>query len=84
MQLAPDQITQYRRDGYLVLPSLFSAAEVAAMKAELKRIQAIDTDHLVRERMGGEAKTIYRVHEADGPTATAPDSGVLVSTGSHS
>jgi ectoine hydroxylase len=41
---------------------------VAAMKADLRRIQAIDTDHLVREKTGGIAKTIYRVHEADGPT----------------
>ena len=72
MQLSDDQIARYRRDGYLVLPALFDAAEVAAFKADLKRIQAVDTDHLVRERMGGEAKTIYRVHEAQGPTASAP------------
>lgn len=72
MQLDEQQIARYRRDGYLVLPDVFDAAEVAAFKADLKRIQAVDTDHLVRERLGGEAKTIYRVHEADGPTASPP------------
>ena len=65
------QVAEYRRDGYLILPDLFSPAEVAAMKAELARIQRIDTDHLVREKTGGVAKTIYRVHEADGPTRSA-------------
>jgi len=70
MQLTRAQLDQYERDGFLVLPGLFSAAEVAAMKGELARIQGIDTDHLVRERSGGVAKTIYRVHEADGPTAS--------------
>jgi len=70
MQLTRAQLDQYERDGFLVLPGLFSAAEVVAMKGELARIQGIDTDHLVRERSGGVAKTIYRVHEADGPTAS--------------
>lgn len=71
MQLTHDQLAAYRRDGFLVLPGLFSAAEVSAMKADLRRIQGIDTDHLVREKSGGVAKTIYRVHEADGPTSSA-------------
>jgi ectoine hydroxylase len=70
MQFTEAQLKQYDRDGFLVVEGLFDAAEVAAMKRELVRIQAIDTDHLVRERAGGVAKTIYRVHEADGPTAS--------------
>ena len=70
MKLSKTQLETYDRDGYLVMPGLFSADEVGAMKAELRRIQDIDTDHLVRERSGGVAKTIYRVHEANGPTAS--------------
>lgn len=70
MQLSESQLQAYERDGFLVMPGLFSPREVDAMKAELRRIQKIDTDHLVRERNGGIAKTIYRVHEADGPTAS--------------
>ncbi len=70
MQLSKDQLASYERDGFLVLPELFSMREVEAMKADLQRIQQIDTDHLVRERGSNVAKTIYRVHEADGPTAS--------------
>lgn len=70
MRLTQSQLDAYDRDGYIVLDGLYSRAEVAAMRAELERIQKIDTDHLVREKAGGVAKTIYRVHEADGPTAS--------------
>lgn len=71
MKLSKTQLETYDRDGYLVMPGLFSTDEVDAMKAELRRIQDIDTDHLVRERSGGVAKTIYRVHEDNGPTASS-------------
>jgi ectoine hydroxylase len=70
MQLSKSQLETYERDGFLVMPELFSPREVGAMKAELSRIQDIDTDHLVRERTGGIAKTIYRVHASNGPTAS--------------
>src|SRR5918993_3891180 len=70
MRLTQAQSERYERDGFLVLPGLFAPPEVAAMREELRRIQGIDTDHLVRERSGGVAKTIFRVHEADGPTAS--------------
>lgn len=68
--LTEQQVTSYRTNGFVVVPDLFSAAEAAAMKEELQRIQRIDTDHLVRERTGGTAKTIYRVHDAVSPTAS--------------
>jgi ectoine hydroxylase len=70
MRLTPSQLAAYERDGFLILPELFDAAEVAAMKAELERVQQVDTDHLVREKAGGVAKTIYRVHESGSPTAS--------------
>lgn len=70
MRLTHQQVEAYNRDGFLILADLFSAAEVAAMRAELGRVQAIDTDHLVRENGSHIAKTIYRVHEVDGPTAS--------------
>lgn len=37
MQLTQDQLADYRRDGFLILPDLFSAAEVSALKADLRR-----------------------------------------------
>ena len=71
MRLTHLQIETYRRDGFLTLDGLFSAPEVAAMRAELERIQVIDTDHLVREKGSNIAKTIYQVHEQDGPTGSS-------------
>jgi ectoine hydroxylase len=70
VRLTHQQVQAYNRDGFLILEDLFSASEVAAMRAELGRIQEVDTDHLVRENGSHIAKTIYRVHEADGPTAS--------------
>ncbi len=70
MKLTQEQLDAYARDGFIVLPGLFDADEVEAMKLDLRRIQDIDTDHLVREKSGGIAKTIYRVHEEESPTAS--------------
>lgn len=70
MKLTETQLATYKQDGFVVLPSLFSAEEVEEMKAELRRIQNIDTDHLVREKTGGVAKTIFKTHEKDSPTAS--------------
>src|ERR1700682_4756667 len=71
MRLTQQQLDAYERDGFIVLHDLFKPEEVAAMKAELARVQQLDTDHLVREKSGdGVAKTIYRVHDAASPTAS--------------
>jgi ectoine hydroxylase len=70
MRLTQQQLAAYERDGFIILHDLFGPEEVAAMKAELGRVQQLDTDHLVREKSGGVAKTIYRVHDAASPTAS--------------
>ena len=36
--LTSDQLQQFRQDGYLVLPAVFHAAEIARMRAEADRI----------------------------------------------
>jgi ectoine hydroxylase len=72
MLLTDQQIALYQRDGYLVFPSMLDAAEVAAMRRELDRLATAETDHIVRERGNGAVKTLYRVHEMDGPTASPP------------
>jgi ectoine hydroxylase len=71
MKLTSSQLREYDDNGFVVLPNLFSVEEVQQMKSELRRIQGIDTDHLVREKSGGIAKTLYKVHETDSPTASA-------------
>jgi ectoine hydroxylase len=72
MRLSDEQLAHYQRDGFLIFPELLSADEIAAMKSELQRLEGVDTDLIVRERDSGSVKTLYRVHEADGATASPP------------
>lgn len=71
MELTAAQRAQYERDGFLIFPNLFSAAEVAVMRQEVERLSKIDAEEVVREHTGG-VKALFRVHETDGPTASAP------------
>ena len=71
MHLTPQQVEQFKRDGYLIFPGLFSRAEVAVLRAETARLSQVQGDTVVRERTGG-VRTIFRVHEDDGATRSAP------------
>src|SRR6185503_4000640 len=70
MKLTAQQAAQFERDGFLVFPGLFSPAEIDALRAETARLSAIDADTVIRERTGG-VRSIFRVHEHDGPTRSA-------------
>jgi hypothetical protein len=52
MLLTVTQLEQYRRDGFLILPGLFSAAEVQVLKDDLPRLHAEDTPANFREKNG--------------------------------
>jgi ectoine hydroxylase-related dioxygenase (phytanoyl-CoA dioxygenase family) len=39
MQFTPQQVQQFRTDGYVAVPDFWTAREVAAMQAELRRLQ---------------------------------------------
>ena len=71
MELTGEQLTRYREDGFLIFPALFSPAEVARLRAEAGRVARIDADCVFREGSGGQAKTMFRLHAEDGPTASA-------------
>lgn len=58
MKLSPEQLAQYRSEGYTTVPDFFDAAEVAAMQAELQRLK---DDGLLRNV----------ATEGDGKTASA-------------
>jgi ectoine hydroxylase len=70
MKLTTAQISQYDRDGFLHFPEFFSEAEVAAMRGEVARVAAIETELVVREGAGRVPKAMFRMHETDGPTAS--------------
>ncbi len=62
MRLTPDQLDRYRADGFLVLPGLFSGAEVEVLRAELPRLFAEDTPANIREKASGEVRTAMGLH----------------------
>ena len=71
MELNAQQLEQFERDGFLVFPDLFSRNEVAVLRREVARLSQVQGDEVVREHTGG-VRTIFRVHENDGPTRSQP------------
>lgn len=62
MGLAPEQIDAYRRDGYLVLPAVLGAADLAALRAA--------TDALLAGAAGATANTaLYDLEDSHTPQA---------------
>nr|WP_067286547.1 ectoine hydroxylase [Marinobacterium profundum] len=68
--LAPELIAQFERDGYMVIPELFSAVEVAAMNAELERLRTdpavLVSDKAIREPQSGALRSLFDIHFHDG------------------
>jgi ectoine hydroxylase len=71
MQLSAQQLEQFERDGFLVFPDLFDRNEIAVLRREVARLSQVESEEVVREHTGG-VRTIFRVHEADGATRSAP------------
>jgi ectoine hydroxylase len=62
MYISNEQIQEYRRDGYLLLPALFSRDEVQAMKDELPAVFAEDSPARVMEKESGVVRSVYASH----------------------
>ena len=71
MELTPAQLARFERDGFLIFPDLFGPAEIAVLRQEVARLAKLDTEEVFREHTGG-VKSIFRVHEEDGATRSAP------------
>jgi hypothetical protein len=62
MYITDKQIQDYRRDGYLLLPAVFSPDEVQAMKDELAGIFEEDSPARVMEKDTGVVRSVYGSH----------------------
>ena len=71
MQLTAAQLAQFHRDGFLIFPDLFGASEIAVLRQEVARLEQIHAPEVFREHTGG-VKSLFRVHEEDGATQSAP------------
>lgn len=65
MRLTDTQLAQYERDGFLVLPGLFSSAEVAILQARLPALFGANDPANVREKHSGEVRTAMALHLRD-------------------
>ena len=62
MKLSAEQLTQYREDGFLVLPALFSKPEVQGVIDELDGLFNEDCPANFRERETGVVRTAMALH----------------------
>ena len=62
MQLSAAQLEEFGERGFLVLENLFSAAEVARLRAEQSAILAEDCAANIREKLSGEVRTAMGLH----------------------
>ncbi len=65
MKLTGDQIERFHRDGFLILPRLFSRDEVRALCARLPALYAEDTPANIIEKESGEVRTAMGLHLRD-------------------
>jgi ectoine hydroxylase len=62
MRLDDDQLARFHRNGILVLPGLFAAGEVAALRAAFEAVSREDTPANVVEKRGGAVRTAMGLH----------------------
>jgi len=65
MQLTAEQLKRFHEDGFLILPNLFSRAEVAALTGALPRLFAEETPANFREKQSGVVRTAMGLHLRD-------------------
>ena len=63
MKLSDEQLEAFRRDGLLILPGLFSADEVAAIRAALPPLFDEECEANIREKAGSAPRTVMGLHQ---------------------
>lgn len=62
MRLSGQQIEQFERDGFLILPEVFSPEEVEIIRAELPALFTEETEANIPEKEGGSVRTSMGLH----------------------
>jgi len=62
MQLTPAQIEEYRREGYLFFPGLFTPAEIKTLNDEVPKLYAEERQENVREKGSTAVRTNFAAH----------------------
>ncbi len=61
-RLTDEQLRDFDEQGYLFLPAVFSAEEVAALRDEAGRVYALERQEVVREKDQVTARTAFAAH----------------------
>ena len=72
MNLTPEQIAQYDRDGFLLLPELISEPEVAILRDEVERLKDVEADCVIREGHDDAPKILLKMDDPEWSTYSAP------------
>jgi ectoine hydroxylase len=62
MRLTGEQIERFEREGFLVLPGVFSSEEVAVLRQAMDEVFAQDTPANIREKDSAEVRTAMGLH----------------------
>ncbi|MCR6483011.1 phytanoyl-CoA dioxygenase family protein [Amycolatopsis sp. OK19-0408] len=62
MRLDEDQLDRYHRNGFLVMPALFGAREIDALRAAFAADSALPGPHRIMEPGGTEVRSLYASH----------------------
>jgi ectoine hydroxylase len=62
MKLSDDQQAEFAERGYLMLPGLFAAPELAVLRGAADEVYAMDRKEVVREKDGTTARTAFAAH----------------------
>ena len=65
MQLDPQQLRQFDRDGFLILPDLFSALEVDVIRSRVPNLLSEKSEANIVEKDSGEVRTSMGLHLRD-------------------
>ena len=64
--LSAEQINAFERNGYLILPNLFSAEEVAVLREEIERVRldpaVAASAKTIREPDSGAVRSVFQIH----------------------
>ena len=65
MRLTQEQLRQFEQDGFLILPQLFSAAEVEVLRTAMDRVFRQDNPANIKEKHSQVVRTAMALHQRD-------------------
>lgn len=65
MRLTPEQLQRFEQDGFLILPGLFSTAEVGVLRAAMDRVFREESRANITEKHSQVVRTAMALHQRD-------------------